>query len=311
MYGVLTKRLSILAYHRVYPVDDPEFPDRIGVERFDAQMRVLKRFFNVIPMMEAVELIERDRLPPMAAWITFDDGYADNAELALPILEKHGLNATFFISTGFLNGGRMWNDSVIEFVFSCQQDEIDLQAIGLGVYATSGNAEKYTAIEKILTALKHLPFDERREKISRIETLADNALPDNLMMTSEQVKQFDRAGMTIGAHTVNHPIIAKLSHEDAEREIASSKRELEEITGHPIELFAYPNGVPEMDYRYEHVTLLKDLGFKAAVSTAWGAAQKGADLFQLPRFTPWDKASSKFALRLFHNRFRTSYSQAA
>ena len=89
--------------------------------------------FNVIPLLDAVRHSAAGTLPPRAACITFDDGYADNAEVALPILQRHKLHATFFVATGFLNGGRMWNDTIIELVRRAPDGVLDFSAFGLGV----------------------------------------------------------------------------------------------------------------------------------------------------------------------------------
>jgi peptidoglycan/xylan/chitin deacetylase (PgdA/CDA1 family) len=70
-------------------------------------------------------------LPERAAAITFDDGYADNFTRALPLLREQGLPATFFVATGFLDGGRMWNDTISEAIRRCNEDVVDLSAIGL------------------------------------------------------------------------------------------------------------------------------------------------------------------------------------
>jgi peptidoglycan/xylan/chitin deacetylase (PgdA/CDA1 family) len=125
------------------------------------------------------------------------------------------------------------------------------------------------------------------------------------MMTGEQVRHLRRSGMEIGAHTMTHPILAQLDRERADLEIRDSKRRLEEITGNPVTLFAYPNGKPSRDYRREHVATVRALGFEAAVTTAWGVAHAASDTYQLPRFTPWDRTPAKFILRLLRNTFRT------
>jgi hypothetical protein len=114
-------KLSILIYHRVLPVPDPLFPTETTVESFDAQLGLLKSLFNVLPLPEAVARLKAGTLPARAASITFDDGYADNFTRALPILQKHGLHATFFIATAYLDGGRMFNDTVIESIRQCTQ----------------------------------------------------------------------------------------------------------------------------------------------------------------------------------------------
>ena len=124
------------------------------------------------------------------------------------------------------------------------------------------------------------------------------ARPDD---DAEQVRQLHQAGMEIGGHTVNHPIIARLPAPAARQEIADGKAALEAMIGAPVRLFAYPNGKPGQDYQAEHVAMVKQLGFDAAVSTSWGAARAGSDLFQLPRFTPWDRDQLRFTLRMMKN----------
>ena len=113
MIGPLSSCLSILIYHRVVAQPDPLFPDVVTAEEFDLQMAALTRWFTVLPLGRAVERLRNGTLPVRAACVTFDDGYADNALSALPILLKHGVKATFFVATRFLDGGSMWNDTVI------------------------------------------------------------------------------------------------------------------------------------------------------------------------------------------------------
>lgn len=86
---------AILIYHRVLPEPDPLFPGEVHRAQFERQLGWLKSRFNVLPLLEAVRLAGEGRLPPRSACITFDDGYADNAEVALPVLQRHGLHASF------------------------------------------------------------------------------------------------------------------------------------------------------------------------------------------------------------------------
>ena len=114
--GQRNGRLSILIFHRVLAQVDPLFPEEVDAARFDVICGWLRRWFNVLPLDAAVRRLRDGSLPRRAAAITFDDGYADNHDIALPILKKHGLPSTFFIATGFLDGGCMWNDTVIEAI---------------------------------------------------------------------------------------------------------------------------------------------------------------------------------------------------
>lgn len=299
-------RLSILIYHRVLPVPDPLFPGEVDAAWFDAQMALVKDSFNVLPLGEAAQRLTSGNLPPRAACITFDDGYADNAEIALPILERYGLPATFFVATDFLDGGRMWNDTLIEALRLAPAGSLDLRSIGLGDYPLRSWDERRSAIAAIIGALKYLPQTARAEQVQHVADIAGAALPTNLMMRSDQVRTLRARGMEIGGHTAGHPILARLDSAAARDEMARGKEVLEGILGERIKLFAYPNGKPHQDYAHEHVDMVRDLGFEAAVSTAWGVATRTSDVFQLPRFTPWDRAPAKFSLRLLQNLLRTT-----
>ncbi|MES2353864.1 MAG: polysaccharide deacetylase family protein [Pseudomonadota bacterium] len=301
VYALGRNKLSILIYHRVHRETDPIFPGEVDAQRFDAHLSWLTGLFNVIPLSQAVEQLRTGTLPARAACITFDDGYADNAEVALPILKRHNASATFFVSTGFLDGGRMWNDTIIESVRRASGSLLDLTSLDLGQHDISTPAAQRRAINSIIGVIKYLPQEQRMEKVDAVAGVIGERLPDDLMMRSEQVRLLADSNMIVGAHTVSHPILARITAADAKREIVTSRQALETITGKPITLFAYPNGKPGEDYAAEHVAMVRDLGFDAAVCTSWGAASAEDDFFQLPRFLPWDKTALRFSLRLTSN----------
>jgi peptidoglycan/xylan/chitin deacetylase (PgdA/CDA1 family) len=126
-------------------------------------------------------------------------------------------------------------------------------------------------------------------------------LPRNLMLRSEQLLALRDSGMQIGAHTVNHPILASTSDAVARWEIAQSKRVLEDRLNQEVTLFAYPNGKRGTDYAARHVDMVREAGFAAAVSTETGVARRGADSFELPRFTPWGRSGLRFGVRMLGN----------
>lgn len=306
--GILAPgRLSVLIFHRVLPVCDPLFPDEVHAARFDGLMRLVARGFNVLTLGEALAAREAGRLPPRALTITFDDGYADNAEIALPILHRHGLKATFFVATGFLDGGRMFNDSVIETLRRTNAERIDLSDFGLGSLTMSTVQERRTAIDTLLQKVKYLDLQAREAAITLLHRLAGHPdLPGNLMMRSDQVRQLAKAGMELGGHTVQHPILRVLPDAQAEAEIVRGRSHLQALIDSPVEVFAYPNGQPGQDYDERHVAMLRRLGFRGAVSTALGTVTDGSDRFQLPRFTPWDKTPGRWVGRLALERIRAN-----
>ena len=296
-------RLSVLIFHRVLPKPDPLFPEEMHAERFNRLMAMVRRAFTVVKLEQAADLHAAGQLPRRALAITFDDGYADNAELALPILERHGLAASFFVATGFLDGGRMWNDTVIETVRATTLDQADLGAFGLGSLALITAAQRRQAIDALLMKIKYQSLAERQLSLTQLQAqLGARALPTELMMRSDQVVQLHQAGMEIGAHTVNHPILHLLPDAEAEAEILQGRERLQALIDAPVDVFAYPNGKPGRDYDHRHVAMVQRLGFKVAVNTAPGVAAPGPHSHELPRFTPWDRNPSRWMARLLHQR---------
>lgn len=294
-------KLSILIYHRVLSRPDPMLEWEPDARAFERQMALLANHFAILPLADAVKRLKDGRLPRGAACVTFDDGYADNAEIALPILQRWGVPATFFISTSFLGGGCMWNDSVIESVRTASGPVLDLTSIGIGCHPIETYAQRRHLVGRVLAALKYLSPNDRLERVAQIVKIASALLPDCLMMTPDQIRALSNAGMEIGGHTVNHPILTTIDNDAARAEIAQGKEELTSIIRAPVKIFAYPNGKPGKDYQSRHVEIVRSVGFDAAVSTSWGAANQAADVYQLPRFTPWDKKPGRFMVRLIQN----------
>ncbi|MDP2005221.1 MAG: polysaccharide deacetylase family protein [Rubrivivax sp.] len=296
-------RLSTLIFHRVLPAEDALFPDEVHAARFDAICGWLREWFNVLPLDEAAVRLSQGTLPARALALTFDDGYADNRGIAAPILQRHDLPCTFFVATGYLDGGRMWNDTVIEAIRHTRLATLDLR----GLHAQLGPLElpdlpsRRRAIDAVIKVAKYLPVQERQALVDAVANRAEVVPPVDLMMSSAQVREMRAMGMQIGAHTVSHPILARLSRTEARAEIEGSKQSLESMLGEAVSLFAYPNGKPGEDYSPESVELVREAGFATAVSTTWGVSTRQTDRHQLLRFTPWDRGRLGFGLRLWRN----------
>jgi peptidoglycan/xylan/chitin deacetylase (PgdA/CDA1 family) len=295
------KRLSVLIFHRVHAQRDELFPAEPNAAEFELRMRWIANCFHVLPLAEALNCLREHRLPARALAITFDDGYADNHDVALPILRKLGLHATFFIATGFLNGGRMFNDSLIETVRRASGEHLDASMVGLNKLPLNNPAQRRAAIDALIGKIKYLPMAQRLDAVAQIAAAAGVRLPDDLMMSSAQVRALHQAGMGIGAHTVHHPILARAETNEAKDEIVAGRAALQDIIGERVGLFAYPNGRPDLDYRRQHVELVRELGFDAAVSTAMGAMSAADDFYQVPRFTPWNWHRMRASLLMARN----------
>lgn len=294
-------RLSILIYHRVLPEPDPLRPNEPDVAQFRWQMQLLARHFRPLPLAEAVHLLQSGRLPPRAVCVTFDDGYADNATLALPILRELNIPATVFIATAFLDGGRMFNDTLIESVRRLPDGRHDLTDLGLGERDLYTIHDRRALIGELIAQSKYLAPAVRDEWVWRLAARVPLPLPDDLMLRRDQVRALHAAGIAIGAHTFSHPILARLDDAAVRAEIVRGVEDVSAVLGTRPSLFAYPNGRPGQDYLARHTLLVRKLGFTAAVSTAWGVATRASDVYQLPRFTPWDRTPTRFLLRLARN----------
>lgn len=294
-------RLSILIFHRVLAEPDPLFPGEVTRAQFDAICGWLRAWCNVLPLGPAAMALKEGTLPSRAVAITFDDGYADNHSQAAPVLARHGLTATFFVASGFLDGGRMWNDTVIESIRGCVAQQIDLTdtcAASLGVLSLGSTDDRRKAIESVINRTKYLEPNQRAEWVDAVARRAGAPLSNQLMLTSDAVRALWRAGHSIGGHTVSHPILKRLHRTEATREVREGRLALEAVIGERVRLFAYPNGRAGTDYDDEAVEIVKESGFDVAVSTLWRAARSDDDILELPRYTPWDRSRARFGLRM-------------
>ena len=300
-------RLSTFIFHRVLERADPLLPSEPDAEHFDKIIGFIAKYFHVLPLTDAASRLAAGRLPAAAACITFDDGYTDNLTVAAPILRRHGVTATFFIASGFIDGGRMWNDSVIEAVRAAPAGQFDARDLNLGVHMIDDDASRVRAYVDMLGKLKYIDLSLRTERTDELALRAGLPHHSRLMMTRRQIIELRDIGMDIGAHTVRHPILSKVDAVTAAAEIGDGRDQLAGWLGHPPEVFAYPNGLPGTDYTERDVALVKRAGFKCAVSTARGVAGGAADCYQLPRFTPWDRTLPRFALRCVDTLLRARY----
>ncbi len=298
-----SKKLTILAYHRVLPEVDQLVPDQTTAALFRVHVATLAKYFNVLRLADATRRLKAGTLPHRAVSITFDDGYKDNYTVALPILRRHNIPATFFIATDFLDGGRMWNDTIIETVRRCRNSVLDLRDLDLGIWPLGTLSEKRLAKDGILSQTKYMSQCERDSVVGKISEKVASSLPLDLMMTSRNVVDMHNAGMEIGAHTLSHPILTRVPDTLARKEIGKSKRSLEQLTGSSIETFAYPNGTPIQDYDRRHVIMVQQAGFVAAVTTSQGCTAQKSDPFQLGRVGIWDRTPLRFCVRLLANSF--------
>lgn len=292
-------RLCIVNYHRILRAPDPLLESEPTVATFRCQMELLAECFNVLPLHDAVQMLATERMPPRAVAITFDDGYRSIHDLAFPVLHEYGLPAAVFVTTGHMERGSMWNDIILEAVRRLPEGWLELDDIGLGAYPLQTAEDRKQTLQALTERSKYLRPPGRAELSRKLEALAGGTLAQDLMLTREMVRVLDGGGVEIGGHTITHPILTRIDDDAARQEIAGSKRQLEEIVGKPVRLFAYPNGKRGVDFDARHVRMVSEAGFAAAfTTTVAGAACSRDGRFEVPRSRPWDTHRLMFAGRL-------------
>jgi peptidoglycan/xylan/chitin deacetylase (PgdA/CDA1 family) len=294
-------KLNIVTYHRVSNGRDVTNPKNIQYQEFVDQLSWLKKHFVVLPLPLALELCEKNKLPKRAVCITVDDGYSDSYDIIFKVLKAADLNATFFISTEGLKRGSLWDERIYHAIFSAPSSILKIK-LGDITYSLGSQHERIKSRYRLTELAKGMTLIEREQLINSLYTLCTAEEEYNIFLTGEQIKEIHNAGMTIGAHTHRHPILAQEEASCAYDEIKKSKDILEGILNYPVNYFAYPNGKLDKDFTDEHIDMVNKIGFHAALSTDWGAlSDMKKDRFKIKRFTPWDRTEFRFAFRLAHN----------
>lgn len=281
------RKIRVLAYHGVDSLRDAVVNwDDLQVEPrvFRAHLGELRRHYNVVPLRQVVDaLAGGERLPDNAVAITFDDGYRNNLTLAAPILKEYGFPATFFITTGFLEGTTSpWWYRLREAFAQTTRPSVALPGGGnAGLQTAEGRIHAAAAWEN---CLRVLPAAEREERLREVLSGCGSGRNPSMypLMTRGEVRQLADMGFEIGPHTVTHISMGHEAGSVIEKEISDSIAAVNEITGRPPDCYSYPYGaIP--GGQQETLDTMKRCGITAAVSTSDGLVCYGDDIFRLKR----------------------------
>ncbi|MDB5173062.1 MAG: hypothetical protein JWN51_1835 [Phycisphaerales bacterium] len=242
--------LLVLAYHRIGNGANSPFDRALWsatADEFDAQIRLVKQHADVISPDDLADAATRRR--GRHVLLTFDDGYRDNYDTAFPILRSHGVSALFFITTGFIDNSRIsWWDEIAWMVRASRRREI-LPSPWVKERIEFDEPARERAIETLLAVYKALPADATDAYLDEIAHATGSGRyagndAERMWMTWDMLREMRQAGMGVGGHTVNHPILANLSRDQQCEEIAGCARRIREETGHPMRWLSYPRGKP-------------------------------------------------------------------
>jgi peptidoglycan/xylan/chitin deacetylase (PgdA/CDA1 family) len=289
--------LSILYYHHVFAQLESYHPDDLSAEQFEQQIQFLSKNFNILPMTEAMLLLSQNRLPAKALVLCFDDGYQDNANIAVPILKKYNCSATFFIATEGVERGYLWNDIVEQSIKRTRHTFISENILGQ-VLSLDTEKEKIHTYHCLVNYLKFKSNAERSRLLGELIDELQVTIFSRTMMDARQIKQLQQDNFTIAAHTHTHTILSTESDEQCHVELLTNKQYLEAIIGQPVNFLAFPNGLSGRDFTKQHSKIAKQLGFQAAFSTNDGGALSTTNPYAIPRFMPYRKQLPLFALSI-------------
>ena len=289
-------RLMIFPYHRVLENHDPLLPGTPDAGRFERQLKWVKKYCNPLPMDEAISRLAAGTLPDRAITLTFDDGYANNLSVAAPLLKRYEIPAIVFLTVDALERGIMWNDLIVEAVRNAKS-VIDATWLGAGVLEVN-DTNKLDVLSTLINAIQYEPTDIRLDKATRLYENQCDYPWKRQMLRPDELTSLIEHGVSLGAHTVTHPILTTLADHEARDEIENSRTWIEKQTGTTPDYFAYPRGKFGTDYSQRHSDIVRDLGFAGAVSADWGCATSNSSLFDLPRFKPWEDSDWGFGTRL-------------
>jgi peptidoglycan/xylan/chitin deacetylase (PgdA/CDA1 family) len=287
------RRAVILRYHSVQSVP-ADYANTIGKgiihseAVFRQQMEVVARHFNPVTMDDITSWLDgAAQLPRRAVAITFDDGFADNYETAVPILARYGLRAAFYVTVGSIgNGQEPWFCRLRRAFHSTSVPRWIEPSTGQAYDDSGGSAGRRNGFLAACRTCAVLTGDRQEEFLNSVEgSLQVRDFPGGspLMMDWEQVAALHRAGHIIGSHTLTHPNLAHIAHDEMLRELWESKSVLTERLGIRIQHFSYPSPILEPHCSEETTALVEEAGYASAVTCFPGPVLPNRSPLLLPR----------------------------
>lgn len=311
-------RPLILLYHRVATVTRDPWALCVSPENFARQMAYLRQHRTVLTMEEFVNELRLRKLPDDAVAVTFDDAYRDNLVNALPALIQHGIPATIFVPTWWINGTQpFWWDELAGMILDA--------TVGSDIVQTWGETQitlrwqppergdedrswrgwdpplsgRQRVFVQVWSLLQRASVDRREELIASLrKQLPYTTDPLALPMNTEEIRQITSSGLvSLGGHTVTHASLTDISHTEAAREIWENRAQLEALCSASIPGFAYPYGNMNETVQQE----VEAQGFAWACAAQGGLLDNSSlNMYALPRFAVEDGPIAEFERMLVH-----------
>jgi peptidoglycan/xylan/chitin deacetylase (PgdA/CDA1 family) len=281
----------ILMYHR-FSSDPVE--GKCSSKQFEDQVKFIKRNYNPFSLIGLLAYQkEYGRFPPHAVVITVDDGYRDFYEHAFPILRKHGVPATLFVTTGFIDRENwLWPDKITWLLNEISEIPETIEIAEIELTAGPVNGENRLGYwQRLNDYALSLPDKEKHQFIEELAIGIGITFPPSIPIAFEpldweELMEIQANGIEIGGHTVTHPSLGRVGEEQAKREIFGCMASLNQHLGVRPRTFCYPNGQPS-DFKPFLPDIVERAGFYGAV-TAFPDARGVAEPYLMRRHTSGD-----------------------
>lgn len=295
---VAAPSVAILMYHSVQP-DPAQYIDSLGgiihsESTFRHQMEMLARDYHPISLDELTRKIRLgDLLSRRSVAVTFDDGYTDNSEVAMPILNELGIPAVFYATVDCIENRKLPWPSRLRWAFRRTNLAGWTDSHGK-VWNLTESATREKAFLAACDDCCRYSGKMQDEFVSRFEQELNATVPSSLaslMMDIDQLKSLVRHGHIVGSHTMSHPNMAHIAEEEARKELSESKVRLESALNSPVKHFSYPCPALSPHWNDQTIEQCRVLGYESAVTTNSGLTKLGDNLLKLKRVHPTKTAS--------------------
>lgn len=297
--------ITVLRYHSIqvdpklnHDVIDSDIVHPLDV--FAEQMEFVARKYIPVSMDEVSLFLEGKKpIPKNAIAVTFDDGFADNYEVANPVLKRFGIPATFYVTVSSIASRALPWFCYIRYAFikTSKRKWYDSETgIERNIETLCDNLAVFRIVANRCAALSNI---EQKKYVKKIELDLDVSPfsgPD-LILSWEQIRKLNNDGHIIGSHTMTHPNVAYLDNSDQKWELDESKLILENKLGVLCNHFSYPHPTLHPHWSEQTVALTAAAGYKTATTTTLGVVREGDNPFIIKRvFVPKIGFEFKFLL---------------
>lgn len=285
---------SILMYHRIADESFDPWGMAVSPSHFAEQLDWLARHRTILPLAEFAQLNRREKLPQNALAITFDDGYACNGLIAVPLLESSAAPATIFLPPALIERGReFWWDELRNIVWNARSPYLRLKAQtvsigeaeagddvwGFGEPPHTARQRAYHRLWSILYSLTPAEIDSSMDELRRQAGMTMVPRAPHRLLAPSEIRDLRSALIDFGSHGLSHPSLPLLTEEEKAHEINDGKQRCEELSGGECRTFAYPYGNMDEESR----RLVEAAGFECACKADGWFVRRKADLYALPR----------------------------